>query len=188
MAYAPSPDLQEKTLRCRLLERLHRLGRCLTFTIAAVNPFTVTISMVFHFCLLFVPLFLLGHTAMAGQALGLVLPSIPDGLADGMTLVVLFACLFFLVRRVALSRVRAITSVYDYLVLALATVPFLSGFLAYHQLLALDYRTLMIVHMLSGEVMIMAIPFTKLTHMIFFFLNRFTVVGEHSLGRGSRVW
>jgi nitrate reductase gamma subunit len=82
--------------------------------------------------------------------------------------------------------VRAITSFYDYLVLALATVPFLSGFLAFHQIF--DYRTVMIVHMLSGELMLMAIPFTKLTHMIFFFLNRFLVVNEHTIGRGSRAW
>jgi hypothetical protein len=71
--------------------------------------------------------------------------------------------------------------------LALASVPFLSGFLAYHQIF--DYPTMIMIHMLSGELMLMAIPFTKLSHMIFFFFNRFYVVNEHTLGgRGKRVW
>jgi hypothetical protein len=46
----------------------------------------------------------------------------------------------------------------------------------------------MILHMLFGELMLITIPFTKLIHMIFFFLNRFLIVNEHTLGKGSRVY
>lgn len=176
--------VQRRPFASRLRAMLQRAK----LTAIAVHPVTVTVSMLFHLCLLVVPLFLLGHNALIARALGLTLPSMPDGLSDMLTAAVLFCCAFFLLRRILLARVRAITSVYDYLVLALATLPFLSGFLAYHQMSGLDYRTLMIVHMLSGELMIMAIPFTKLTHMIFFFMNRFLIVNEHTLGKGSRTW
>ncbi len=156
-------------------------------TILSVSPVTITISTVFHVLLILIPLFLLGHNELIDLSIGIRLPSIPEHVSDILTMVVLLCCAFFLYRRIFMARVRSITSFYDYLVLALATVPFLSGFLAYHQMTG-DYRTMMIIHMLSGELMIMAIPFTKLTHMIFFFLNRFTVVGEHTLGKGSRAW
>jgi nitrate reductase gamma subunit len=155
-------------------------------TVIAVHPVTITVSTLFHICLVLVPLFLLGHNELLELTFGAALPSVPERTSDILTVIVLICCAFFLFRRIFLSRVRAITSFYDYLVLALATVPFLSGFLAFHQIS--DYRTMMIVHMLSGELMIMAIPFTKLTHMIFFFLNRFLVINEHTLGRGSRAW
>jgi nitrate reductase gamma subunit len=156
-------------------------------TILAVNPVTITISTIFHLFLVLVPLFLLGHNELVTLTLGAGLPSISEHLSDLLTVIVILCCAFFLYRRLFVARVRSITTFYDYLVLALAVVPFLSGFFAYHQLV-MDYRTMMIVHMLSGELMIMAIPFTKLTHMIFFFLNRFWVVGEHTLGKGSRAW
>lgn len=155
-------------------------------TVLAVSPVTIIVSTIFHVFLVFVPLFLLGHNELIALTLGIGLPSVSEHISDLLTVVVLLSCAFFLYRRIFLSRVRAITSFYDYLVLALATVPFLSGFIAYHQFF--DYRTMMIIHMLSGELMLMAIPFTKLTHMIFFFLNRFLVVGEHTLGKGSRSW
>jgi nitrate reductase gamma subunit len=179
---SPKKDQPKWYTPGRLAAVLKKAGN----TILAVSPVTIIVSTIFHLLLIFVPLFLLGHNELIELTLGVSLPSISEHASDLLTFIILLCCAFFLFRRIFLARVRAITSPYDYLVLALATVPFLSGFLAYHQLF--DYRTIMIVHMLSGELMIMAIPFTKLTHMIFFFLNRFLVVSEHTLGKGSRSW
>jgi nitrate reductase gamma subunit len=155
-------------------------------TVLAVHPVTMTVSTIFHLGLVFVPLFLLGHNELIELTFGVSLPSVAESTSDALTCGVLACCAFFLFRRIFLRQVRSITSFNDYLVLALATVPFLSGFLAFHQIG--PYRTVMIVHMLSGELMLIAIPFSKLTHMIFFFFNRFIVVNEHTLGRGSRAW
>jgi hypothetical protein len=46
----------------------------------------------------------------------------------------------------------------------------------------------MILHILAGEVMLMAIPFTKLGHMLFFFFYRFFIGSEYSFVRGTRSW
>ena len=167
-------------------DRIAAMFKAMRDTVFAVHPITITVSTLFHVCLILTPLFVLGHNELFRLAYGAALPSLPEAAADGLTMLVLACCAFFLLRRLFLARVRSITTFYDYLVLALATVPFLSGFLAYHQLL--DYRTVMLVHMLSGELMLMAVPFTKLTHMIFFFLNRFLTINEHTLTKGSRVW
>ena len=183
--HVPSlPPQKKKTTT--LLATITVFLRQAKFTVLAIHPLTIAISTLFHVCLLVVPIFLLGHNELIELAFGVSLPSIPERVSDGLTVIVLICCAYFLGRRILLAHMRAITSLADYLVIGLAIVPFLSGFMAFHQIY--DYRTVMIVHMLSGELMLMAIPFTKLTHMIFFFLNRFLIVNEHTIGNGSRVW
>jgi nitrate reductase gamma subunit len=101
--------------------------------------------------------------------------------------VVIAGGIFFLLRRLFLNRVRAISTPYDYLVLLIATAPFVTGFLAFHHLF--DYDTVIVLHILAGEIMLMAVPFTKLVHMPYFFINRFVLVHENTLGAGgSRIW
>jgi nitrate reductase gamma subunit len=169
-----------------VFKRIAGVARQLRDTVYATHPLTMAVSTMFHGCLVLLPLFVLAHNEMIWFSIGVNLPSLPEYVSDGLTLIVLGCCGFFLIRRVALARMRAISSLADYLILILATTPFLSGFLAYHQFF--DYPTMIMVHMLSGELMLMAIPFTKLAHMIFFFFNRFFVISEHTLGRGKRVW
>ena len=72
------------------------------------------------------------------------------------------------------------------LVLLITVAPFVTGFLAYHQWF--DYRTVILLHILAGEVMLVTIPFTKLGHMLFLFLYRFLIGSEHSFSQGSRTW
>ena len=105
---------------------------------------------------------------------------------DAMTIVVLACALFFLFRRLAVPRVRAVSARSDYLVLLLAAAPFLTGFMAYRQWF--DYRTVIIIHMLAGELLLIAIPFTKLVHMIFFLFARLFMTGEFNVWGGSRTW
>ncbi len=178
----PAQDEERKLFPGRILEILKKAGQ----TVIAVHPVTITVSTIFHLGLVFVPFVVMGHNDLIKLTFGFSLPSVSDHISDILTMVVLLSCAFFLFRRIFLFRVRAITTFYDYLLLALATVPFLSGFFAFHQIF--DYRTVMTVHMISGELMLIAIPFTKLSHMIFFCLNRFLVINEHTIGKGRRAW
>jgi nitrate reductase gamma subunit len=155
-------------------------------TLWKTDPLMTIVTSVFHVCLIVAPLFLLGHNILLDQSWGLSLFSLPESFSDGLTLVVLICGAYFLGRRLLLSRVRVITSIYDYLILLIAIAPFLTGFLAYHQWW--DYRTVIFLHILSGEVMLITIPFTKLGHMLFFFLYRFFIDSEYSFVRGSRTW
>jgi nitrate reductase gamma subunit len=150
------------------------------------DPLMTIVTSVFHVCLILVPIFLFGHNLLLDQSWGVSLFSLPEWFADGLTIVVLICAGFFLMRRLCLARVRAISTFYDYLVLFIAIAPFLTGCLAYHQWF--DYPTVMILHILSGELMLITIPFTKLGHMLFFFLYRFLIGSEYSFTRGSRTW
>ena len=173
---------EKKTAGQWINQFLHALNGTLWKT----DPVLTMVTSIFHICLIVAPLFLLGHNILLDQAWRLSLFSFPEPWSDVLTLVILICGAYFLGRRLFLPRVRAITSIYDYIVLLIAIAPFLTGFLAYHQWL--DYRTVIFLHILSGEVTLITIPFTKLGHMLFFFLYRFFIGSEYSFVRGSRTW
>jgi nitrate reductase gamma subunit len=168
------------------LDDLPELIEKLKLTVLGTSPVTIIVSFIFHCCLIIVPLFLLAHNILIEDAIGFSLFSFSEKTTDGLTVVFLLCGLYFLTRRLFLPRVRAITTFYDFVILSITVAPFLTGFLAYYQLF--DYRTIIILHMLAGELMLVAIPFTKVFHMIFFFVGRFVLVNQHTIGRGSRTW
>ncbi len=168
-------------------EPLLTFGQRLRLSIAGTSPVMITVSTVFHILLVLTPLFVLGHNVLWDLAWGISPPSLSETVTDVLTLIVIGGGVYFLGRRLFMARVRAITSAYDYVILAIATAPFITGFLAYRHLF--DYDTVILLHMLAGEIMLIAIPFTKLVHMPFFFINRFLLVHENSFGTGgSRIW
>ncbi|MCK5099394.1 MAG: hypothetical protein KAR45_14900, partial [Desulfobacteraceae bacterium] len=105
---------------------------------------------------------------------------------DIMTKFVLAGALMFFMRRLLLRRVRIISTVYDYLLLLVAVAPFVTGFMMHHHVL--NYNTIILLHILFGELMLVMIPFSKFFHMVFFFISRFMIVSEHSLGNPKRSW
>lgn len=165
-----------------ILSRFQRLK----LTIFGISPTTIIVTTIFHVCLFVVPMFLLAHNIMLSDAIGFSIFTFSEQTADILTIIFLATALFFLLRRLFLNRVRSITTFYDYFIWIVATAPFLTGFLAYHQMF--DYRTAIVLHMLFGELMLITIPFTKFTHMFFFFIFRFFVKSEYSLGKGNRLW
>lgn len=167
----------------RFFRRLRRWERG---TIFATNPIMSRVSMVFHILLFAVPLLLPAHNILFYGTFRFALPSLPEPVMDVLTLVLLAIGAFFLLRRILISRVRALTTLRDYLILLLVAAPFVTAYMAYHQWL--DYRTVLVTHMLLGDVVIAAIPFTKLGHMPFMILARFFAGGEYAWKPGSRRW
>lgn len=158
----------------------------LKLSIFKTNPAMIIVTLIFHLCLIVVPLSLLGHNIFIERAIGFSLFSFSEKASDVLTVAFLLCGLYFLFRRLFLVRVRIITSAYDYLMLLLATAPFITGFLAYHQIF--DYQLMIVLHILSGEAMLIFAPFTKFVHMVYFFAVRFTVKSEWALGSGNRNW
>jgi nitrate reductase gamma subunit len=138
---------------------------------------------IFHIGLLFSPILLPAHNILIQQAWGVSFPTISESSADILTIGVLVAAVFIILRRIALPEVRILTKPYDFMMLAIAVSPFLTGFIAYHQLL--DYRLWLTLHILCGEIMLVAIPFTKLSHFLLFFLSRAQVGMDYGIKRGG---
>ena len=89
-------------------------------------------------------------------------------------------------RRIRQPEVRFVTSASDFVILAIVAMPFITGFLAYHQWF--NYKVFLILHILSGEVMLAAIPFTRLSHMIFSPFTRAYMGSEFGGVRRARDW
>ena len=163
-------------------------GIRMKLSVLGVNPFIVIVSTIFHVLLVLMPFFVLGHNILWDNAIGFSLFSLPEEISDMLTLVVIICSLVFLYRRLFSDRVRSITTHADFIFLLLAAAPFVTGYLAYHQVFGSCYKFIITLHMISGELMLMAIPFTKFVHMIYFFIVRFLISSEWGLGKGERSW
>jgi nitrate reductase gamma subunit len=150
------------------------------------QPVFAGVVFVFHFCLLAVPLFLHAHNVLWDEAFRFSLWSMPDAWADGLTLVFLAATLFMVVRRIVRPEVRILTSAWDYTLMALTALPFLTGFLAYHQIGT--YELMLPLHIGLAEILLIVIPFSKLAHMLLFFFSRAFIGFELGARRGARSW
>jgi len=150
------------------------------------KPVFTLVSFAFHICLLLTPVLLLGHVLLWREAWGVSWWTLPEPVADIMTLVVVFACLFFLLRRLAAPEVRAVTYVSDILLVLLVMAPFVTGFVAHQQWL--PYRPMLVIHIVSGAAWLIAIPFTRLIHMLWFPFTRAYMGSEFGAVRHSRDW
>jgi nitrate reductase gamma subunit len=151
-----------------------------------LNPAMTVVTFAFPICLFAAPLLLFAHIALIHEAWGFSWPYLPDAAADLMTVVVILACLYFGLRRIRRPEVRFLTRFSDWALLLVVAAPFLTGFWAYHQLPGAPLAG--ILHMLAGELMLAAIPFTRLSHMLFFPFTRGYMGSEFGAVRHVRDW
>jgi nitrate reductase gamma subunit len=151
-----------------------------------LRPVVTTVTFLFHIGLVILPVFLLAHNVLIYESWGISWWTLSEGLSDIMAMIVIGCCIFFALRRIFAPEVRFVTFADDYLILAIAFLPFITGFLAYHQWL-LPHKIMVILHMIFGSLMLITIPFTRLGHMLYFFLTR-AYMGSDQGYRHSKDW
>lgn len=150
------------------------------------HPVMTAVTFLFHFCLLSLPVFLSAHVLLWEYYHGLSYARLPETVSDVMTLIVIGACIFFGVRRYIRPEVRYVTTVRDWGILVVVAAPFVTGFLAYHQIG--NYQYMIILHILSGEIWLVAIPFTRLSHMLLAPFTRAYMGSEFGAIRHAKDW
>jgi nitrate reductase gamma subunit len=142
----------------------------------AKNPIFTILVYIFHLCLIVVPIWLSSHIILWEESrFEWSWAPIPDGLADWMTLILLGIAIFFLLRRIFSADIRLLSSFSDYLLLVVTTLPFMTGYFVTHGTLenvGFLGDNMQLIHMLSGELMLILIPFTRLSHAFLFFFSR----------------
>ena len=151
-----------------------------------MRPIMTVVTFSFHICLVLTPILLLAHNVLWSQSWGLSWWSLPEKVADAMTVVVILGSLFFIGRRLVLPEVRNVTDYTDFVLIAIVLAPFVTGFIAYHQWFS--YRTVVTIHMWSGALMLVAIPFTRLSHMLYFVFTRMYMGSEFGAVRSAKDW
>ncbi|MBT3387360.1 MAG: nitrate reductase [Desulfobacula sp.] len=150
------------------------------------SPVFYGISYVFHLLLFLIPIFLLSHIALIEESMQWSWMGLNDSVADVLTLILIFSLIFFMIRRVAVPEVKFLTKTSDFLFILIVALPFVTGFLAYHQFFA--YKWMVIAHVLSGELMIILIPFTRFFHMFMAPLTRAYTGSEFGNVRHAKDW
>ena len=140
------------------------------------NPLFSILAYIFHICLIVVPIWFSGHIYLWEESrFEWSWTPIPDGLADWMTIIFIVIALFFLLRRIFSADIRLLSTFSDYLLLIVTALPFLTGYFLTHGTvddIAFLGDNIQLIHMLTGEIMLILIPFSKLSHFILFFFSR----------------
>lgn len=148
------------------------------------SPFFAAAFFLLHLGVILVPLFLFGHVLIVKERFGISWPTLPAGLADALTILAMAGAVFIVLRRYALPEVRIITTGHDLCILALSFAVLLTGFVAAHQSGA--GNGWLIAHILCGEATLIAIPFTKLSHVVLFFCSRAQIGVDFGVKRGGQ--
>jgi nitrate reductase gamma subunit len=146
-------------------------------------------SFLFHVGAILVPIFLADHVRMWEAFLGTSLPSLSRNAADVLTLLTLGCVVVLLSYRIVIRRSRELSRPSDYALLVMIAIPFLSGYMAAHPgVNPLPWQIMMLIHVLSADLLMFAVPFTKLAHMVLFPFDRLSAVHwQLRPGAGERV-
>lgn len=135
------------------------------------STFIVVAGYVFHIGL-FVTIFLFApHILMFKDVIGFGWPSIPTPIVDAITVVTIIALLAILVNRMRDRVLKFITTKEDYLVWLVTILPLITGYIAFHRI-GTTAPTLLAIHILSVELLLVVFPFTKLMHTFTVVLSR----------------
>jgi nitrate reductase gamma subunit len=149
-----------------------------------VQPFMTVVFFVFHIGAVALPLFLMAHNLVLAEKFGFSFFTLPPLLADGLTWALLVAAVLLLLRRIALPEVRSMSTAHDYFILALSAAPFVTGLICRYAA-ADTYSTWLIVHIIAGELLLILAPFTKLSHIVLFFMSRAQIGMDFGIKRGG---
>ncbi|CCH48184.1 TmcC family electron transfer complex membrane anchor subunit [Pseudodesulfovibrio piezophilus] len=151
-----------------------------------VDPLMTVTTFAFHICFILVAVFLSAHVVLWDTAFGVSLWSLPTEAGDIISFIVIAACVVFALRRLFLPHVRSVTRTKDWVALGLVVLPFITGVLAYHQVGPALLMTLL--HVLSGELLLALIPFTRLSHALFVVFTRAYMGSEFGGVRHANDW
>jgi nitrate reductase gamma subunit len=149
-----------------------------------LNPLFAAAFFLFHVGLVLVPLFLFGHVLIVSERFGLSWPTLPAGLADALTILAMAGGAFIVLRRFGLPEVRILTTGHDLFILGLSLAVLVTGFVAAHQ--SGGESGWLLAHVLCGEATLIAIPFTKLSHVVLFFCSRAQIGVDFGVKRGGQ--
>ena len=124
-------------------------------------------TVAFHVSIIIVPLFLLGHIDLWRRGLGWGWPGIPNGLADVLTIVAILTVLALIAERLIHRDSRFLSRFQDFAIPFILAIPLAAGFCVMHPAMnPFSYEAMMLIHVMSGNLVLVMIPITKLSHCI----------------------
>lgn len=140
------------------------------------NQTTYLAGGMFHLGL-FVVIFLgTAHMLVWKSLLGFGWPTLALPIVDWLSAAAIIAMVALFVNRLANPVLRLISGPSEWLNLLIVFLPMVTGYgLTHHRLLgiiSLPYENLYLMHMLSINLMLIWIPFSRISHFMFYFFSR----------------
>jgi len=126
---------------------------------------------IFHIGIFIILFFFIPHIEMIDGAIGISWPGFYSPFIDAVTVITLLTLVAIIINRRRNPVQRLLSTTEDYLAWLLTFLPLLTGYLAYHHMF-LEYNLMLAIHVLSVEALMIAVPFSKLSHMVTLFFAR----------------
>jgi len=152
------------------------LKTMVTRTIPDRNTFkrssvTIVAGYIFHIGM-FVTFFLFApHILFIKDLVGFGWPAASTTIVDAFAVISMIALLAALVNRLTNKVMRFLTNFEDLLTWFLTFLPLVTGYIAFHRI-GFTAPSLLAIHLLSVELLLVVFPFTKLMHAFTLFLAR----------------
>lgn len=139
----------------------------LPWKLMKVRPLLSVASILFHTGILLVPLFYVGHVTLWAGTLPGWWPRLAAGPSDVLTWLVLVGLVGVLLWRLLVKSSRDLTRAGDVGILIMLLALTASGYWAAHPAVSpLAPRTMLLVHILTGNLALILTPLTKIVHCI----------------------
>ena len=135
------------------------------------SPFDVIGGIIWHTGFIVALLLFIPHVELIQTTFDIAWPSLPNPVVDAITAITLVGLLAALIHRLTQPVKRFLSTPEDYVIWAVTFLPVLTGYLAYHRVIN-PYPLALGIHILSAEVFLIVLPFTKLTHIFTAFVAR----------------
>jgi nitrate reductase gamma subunit len=135
------------------------------------SGFTLVAGYVFHAGLFVTILLFAPHILVIDEVLGISWPALPTPVVDATAVITIIALVVVLLHRIKDPVLRFLSRFQDYFVWFLTILPVVTGYIAFHRV-GLPPPTLIAIHILSVELLMIAFPFTKLAHAFTLFMAR----------------
>ncbi len=142
--------------------------------IAHNRPIYSIFSILFHIGLILVPIFLFAHVQLWEKGIGLSWPTLPYSWAYWLTISTIVFAVLLLIGRIFNKSSSFLSRKQDYLWPLLLLIPFTTGFVCSHlNVSPSNYQLFMLMHVLSGNLIFLIMPFTKIAHCVLMPLSQF---------------
>jgi nitrate reductase gamma subunit len=135
------------------------------------SPVSYIGGYIFHIGLAIIIFLFAPHILLIKNLTGLSWPGLPSQFVDLAAVVTMAAMVVVLIDRINKPVKRFLSTFEDWFTWAVTFLPVLTGWMAVQHLL-LPYTTMLALHILSVEILLIVLPFTKLFHVFTLFGSR----------------
>ncbi len=136
------------------------------------RPLTYIAGGMFHLGLFVVVFLGAAHVEAWRSVLGFGWPAAPTPIVDGFAAMAMIGMVILASNRIVSPVARMLTGLGEWLNWIIVFLPLLTGWVAFHHLFGINYTRLFTLHMVTVDVMLIWIPFSRISHFMTYFITR----------------